>query len=538
LKHFKVAEVSIPLWNEVPAEEWPLEAGKVANVRRAAQSLNGVEIPAGAVFSFWAQIGRPTASRGFVVGREVRAGCVIPAVAGGLCLLSNSLYQLAIKAGLEIVERHGHTHEIFDAHAQRGDATVFWNYVDLRFRAPEALRLEVELDENSLRVSFYQESEVATAQSPFFQVHEPPGLSGVRSCFSCAVEECRNYQVPEAVHGRRAFLLDTRWPELDAWLRDNVRSDDLVIVPIDGKRRDVERYAWTVDTVEVLEIPLGFAARSLSSRIFRRQGPEMRAVQMRMDQILAMSMGRMLPVTVQELVVSQNLLVHLQEQGVLGGRSVTVLATRPPLSHIQRGLDHARSRWPKRSSLSDFRVDQELLNAEQKALDGAREIVTPNSALAAHYGSKSQHIKWTMDEAPVTFPRGKRPRPLIYFPGGTIARLGVCALKEAIEELDVDLFVEGRNLEDEGFWNEVNVLAKARLEDADLVILPAWLAHNPRSLLHAASLGIPVVTSPAMGLGGVPGVTEVPCGDPVALRSAIERGLDILPTPFAHSNQG
>ena len=84
------SEITSKLWQDVPQEEWLLEAGKVANVRLASECLKGIEIPAGEIFSFWAHVGRPIASRGFVLGREVRAGCVIPTIAGGLCLLSNA----------------------------------------------------------------------------------------------------------------------------------------------------------------------------------------------------------------------------------------------------------------------------------------------------------------------------------------------------------------------------------------------------------------------------------------------------------------
>ena len=74
--------------------------------------------------------------RGFVKGRELREGCIIPNVGGGLCQVSNALYDAALQAGHEIVERHAHTQVIAGSLAEQGrDATVFWNYVDLRFRS-------------------------------------------------------------------------------------------------------------------------------------------------------------------------------------------------------------------------------------------------------------------------------------------------------------------------------------------------------------------------------------------------------------------
>lgn len=104
-----IAESRTPLFPSGTGAEFALQAGKVQNLRSAARHLNGRQLRAGHHFSFWAHIPRPTASRGFALGRESRSGCVIPSVGGGLRQLSNALYGLALDAGWEIVERHTHT---------------------------------------------------------------------------------------------------------------------------------------------------------------------------------------------------------------------------------------------------------------------------------------------------------------------------------------------------------------------------------------------------------------------------------------------
>ena len=92
---------------------------------------------------------------GFVEGRELREGCIIPNIGGGLCQLSNALYDAALKANFEIVERHAHTQIVAGSLAELGrDATVFWNYVDLRFRSPAPFRIETRLDSGELVVRF------------------------------------------------------------------------------------------------------------------------------------------------------------------------------------------------------------------------------------------------------------------------------------------------------------------------------------------------------------------------------------------------
>jgi vancomycin resistance protein VanW len=148
-----LAEVVTPLYAESDPNERGLQLGKVQNLRIGAHAIDGTRLEAGQVFSFWAQVGKPTRARGFVEGRELRQGCIIPTVAGGLCQLSNSLFRAARDAGCEIVERHGHTAPIANSPFPPGeDATVFWNYVDLRFRAHQAMVVRVRLSASDLIV--------------------------------------------------------------------------------------------------------------------------------------------------------------------------------------------------------------------------------------------------------------------------------------------------------------------------------------------------------------------------------------------------
>ena len=81
-----LAESIGPLW---PDDEtaWILVAGKIHNLRLAARRLDGIVVPAGETFSFWRQIGRATRRRGYVPGRELREGCLVPS-AGGPRLLN------------------------------------------------------------------------------------------------------------------------------------------------------------------------------------------------------------------------------------------------------------------------------------------------------------------------------------------------------------------------------------------------------------------------------------------------------------------
>src|ERR1044072_3848865 len=71
------------LWTDDNDFEKHLLTGKVHNLRLALRRLNGAEIPAGGIFSFWAQVGRPSRWRGYVAGRGMREGCILATLGGG-----------------------------------------------------------------------------------------------------------------------------------------------------------------------------------------------------------------------------------------------------------------------------------------------------------------------------------------------------------------------------------------------------------------------------------------------------------------------
>ena len=124
------------LYSLTDPRERELELGKVQNLRVACAAVDGLVLAPGATFSFWGAAGRPSRGKGYVTGRELRLGCMIPSTGGGICQLTNALSRVAHQAGLELVERHRHSLQpagffIDDA----TDATVFWNYIDLRFRS-------------------------------------------------------------------------------------------------------------------------------------------------------------------------------------------------------------------------------------------------------------------------------------------------------------------------------------------------------------------------------------------------------------------
>lgn len=542
-----LASSRTPLWSTDAGPEWVLEAGKVENLRRAIRGLHGVEVGPGQVLSFWAQVGPPWQSRGFVEGREIREGCIVPSIAGGLCQLSNALYDAARRAGLEIVERHAHSRVVPGSAAEAGrDATVMWNYVDLRVRSTHAFRVEAELSPEALvlRLRGYGSQAGRRASSQALpQARAPLHVvqpEGARSCLSCGQTECHRVRpAPVVERGHRAWLVDGVWPEHDAWLAAERDPADVLMVPIDGRRLQRERYAWSSEGfAAVLQFPGLTLARALASRRLAAQGAARQRALLRHEARLAEAMARRLPASATHVVVAQTLLPHLWRLGALGGRRFDVLMTRPPLHLLHEALDRAHRLHPESTTLADFRADPEAMSLERAALAAAERLVTPHAGLARALGERAVRLCWARPpQTPAGRHASRRPGdpPRVWLPASTLGRKGAYELRQALRGLAVELVLGGPVLESPDFW--ARPARRGDLGDADLVVYPAHVETAPRRLLAALARGVPVIASEACGLDPEPGLTVVPTGDAAALREAIEswltrastRGLAITP---------
>lgn len=134
------ARVHHPFQMEVALRIAPgptLEA-KLHNMRKAIADLQYLEIPPGGILSFWHIVGNPSAGRGFMPGRNIVGGKLVRAYGGGLCQLSSALYELTLCSGLELLERHAHSTNVYTPetlYTPLGlDATLAYGYKDLRLR--------------------------------------------------------------------------------------------------------------------------------------------------------------------------------------------------------------------------------------------------------------------------------------------------------------------------------------------------------------------------------------------------------------------
>src|ERR1041385_4399597 len=107
----KVAELVVPISRADGFAHPALEHGKRGSLELAVPYFDGLLLTLQGTLSFWRVLGSASESGGSSWGMELRGGCVTPAIGGGLCLLSNAIFELAVRSGWRIIERHGHSLE-------------------------------------------------------------------------------------------------------------------------------------------------------------------------------------------------------------------------------------------------------------------------------------------------------------------------------------------------------------------------------------------------------------------------------------------
>ncbi len=105
---------------------------RINNIKNAVGIINGTRIADGETFSFNDTVGKRTTDRGFRRATAYSGGEVTEEIGGGICQVSTTLFNAAVKADMEIVERHNHSLTV--SYVDRGkDAAVNWNSQDLKF---------------------------------------------------------------------------------------------------------------------------------------------------------------------------------------------------------------------------------------------------------------------------------------------------------------------------------------------------------------------------------------------------------------------
>lgn len=103
------------------------------NLALAASTLSGKVIRPGQVFSFNRAVGQADKAQGYKKAGVFVGDRIVQGYGGGVCQVSSTLYNAAVRAGLPIVQRK--THGMTVPYLPPGqDATIYYPYLDLKFR--------------------------------------------------------------------------------------------------------------------------------------------------------------------------------------------------------------------------------------------------------------------------------------------------------------------------------------------------------------------------------------------------------------------
>lgn len=107
--------------------------GRVHNVDSAARSIDGRVLAPGEIFDYSEAIEYAEKTFGFQEAPVIFGGRLVPGVGGGICQVSSTLYNAAVRAGLSIVERRNHSLPV--SYLPKGqDATFAKGYINFRFK--------------------------------------------------------------------------------------------------------------------------------------------------------------------------------------------------------------------------------------------------------------------------------------------------------------------------------------------------------------------------------------------------------------------
>ena len=135
------------------------DGGRCENIAIAAELIDGATVQPYGEFSFNKTVGRRTKEAGFRQAKIIVNGEYVLGVGGGVCQVSTTLYNAALKSGLEVLEYHPHSLQISYVAPSR-DAMVS-SECDLQLYNAHSFPvcITTEIFSGGIRVSVYGKNE-------------------------------------------------------------------------------------------------------------------------------------------------------------------------------------------------------------------------------------------------------------------------------------------------------------------------------------------------------------------------------------------
>jgi len=129
---------------------------RLNNIRLSSEAIHGQVLLPGEEFSFNESVGQRLPERGYQVAPILRNGEFVPAVGGGICQTSSTIYAAIRPSDLKVTEQMRHGRPV--PYLPWGwDATVSWGTIDFKFvnNTNYPIRIDIELEERSLTAQIW-----------------------------------------------------------------------------------------------------------------------------------------------------------------------------------------------------------------------------------------------------------------------------------------------------------------------------------------------------------------------------------------------
>ena len=134
-------------------------SNRVNNIAAAAEAINGKVIPPRSTFSFNDTVGPRTEENGFEEALVIIENEFVEGIGGGVCQVSTTLYNAALKANLGIEERFRHS-KLINYVPPGLDAAVAFGLLDLKLsnKSDGYMVINAQVNNNSITVNIFGEA--------------------------------------------------------------------------------------------------------------------------------------------------------------------------------------------------------------------------------------------------------------------------------------------------------------------------------------------------------------------------------------------
>jgi vancomycin resistance protein VanW len=165
-----------------PIKNGAFSENKIHNLKVVSNKVHRLVIYPDEVFSFWKLVGKPTKKNHFKEGRNLIRNNIASGTGGGICQFSSILYYASLQAGLNVIERHPHSIDIYKEEERftplGADSSVVYGYKDLQIKNnfPHPVQYQSFVTNNELQLSIISPEKIILNEIDFKYTETDKGI--------------------------------------------------------------------------------------------------------------------------------------------------------------------------------------------------------------------------------------------------------------------------------------------------------------------------------------------------------------------------